>query len=127
MGSPADWIEPMRNLIIEANRAGNAALSNDFIAIKSFVKRNGTNRRLLGRKVDWDWNSEFEFLAGLKEKYRIENSNSPLRGREKNCKNEESLLMSGRQDSNLRPSGPKPDALPTALRPDNNYEFQITN
>lgn len=26
--------------------------------------------------------------------------------------------MSGRQDSNLRPPGPKPGALPTALRPD---------
>ena len=26
-------------------------------------------------------------------------------------------LMSGRQDSNLRPPGPKPGTLPTALRP----------
>jgi len=90
-----NWIEPMRNFIKEANCAGNAALSNDFIAIKSFVKRNGTNRRLLGKKVGWDWNSEFEFLAGLKEKYQIGNSNSPLGGREKNCKNKKSLLMSG--------------------------------
>ena len=114
-----NWIEPMRNLIKEANNAGNAALSNDFITIKSFVKRNGTNRRLLGQKVGWDWNSEFEFLAGLKQKYRIENSNSPLCGREKNIKKLEFASWSGRQDSNLRPSGPKPDALPTALRPEN--------
>ncbi len=90
-----NWIELMKKWIIEANCAGNAALSNDFIAIKSFVKRNGTNRRLLGKKIGWDWNSEFEFLAGLKEKYQIENSNSPLRGREKIFSLNESCLMSG--------------------------------
>ena len=90
-----NWIEPMREFIKEANHAGILALSNDFIAIKSFVKRNGTNRRLLGRKVGWDWNSEFKFLAGLKEKYRIENSNSPLRGREKFEKNSLSFALSG--------------------------------
>ncbi len=53
-----------------------------------------TNRRLLGKKIGWDWNSEFEFLAGLKEKYQIENSNSPLRGREKIFSLNESCLMS---------------------------------
>ncbi|MFA6526320.1 MAG: recombinase family protein [Candidatus Buchananbacteria bacterium] len=89
-----NWIEPMREWIKEANRIGNSALSNDFIAIKSFVKRNGTNRRLLGKKIGWDWNSEFEFLAGLKEKYKIEDSNSPLRGREKFGKNLEFAVMS---------------------------------
>ncbi|MFA6526321.1 MAG: hypothetical protein WCT26_02820 [Candidatus Buchananbacteria bacterium] len=39
-----------------------------------------------GKKVGWDWNYEFEFLAGLKEKYQIEDSNSPFRGREKKWK-----------------------------------------
>ena len=29
------------------------------------------------------------------------------------------LLLSGRQDSNLRPPGPKPGALPIAPRPEN--------
>ena len=28
------------------------------------------------------------------------------------------VTLSGRQDSNLRPSGPKPDALPPALLPE---------
>ena len=90
-----NWIEPMRNFIIEANRAGNAALSNDFIAIKSFVKRNGTNRRLLGQKVGWDWNGAYKILADLKEKFEVKISDSPLCGREKNGKKSESFLMSG--------------------------------
>jgi hypothetical protein len=53
-----------------------------------------TNRRLLGRKVGWDWNEEFEFLAGLKEKYGIENSNSPLCGREKFGEKLDCIVMS---------------------------------
>jgi hypothetical protein len=58
------------------------------------VKRNGTNRRLLGRKVGWDWKKEFEFLADFKEKIEIQTSNSPLCGRENNLKNLEYSLLS---------------------------------
>jgi DNA invertase Pin-like site-specific DNA recombinase len=89
-----NWIEPMREWIKEANRIGNAALLNDFIAIKSFVKRNGTNRRLLGRKVGWDWNEKFRILADFKEKIEIQTSNSPLCGREKFEKNSLSFVYS---------------------------------
>jgi len=90
-----NWIEPMREWIKEANRAGNAALLNDFIAIKSFVKRNGTNRRLLGRKVGWDWNSDFKFLAELKEKLGEEIAKLAPEGREQKTKFLESCFMSG--------------------------------
>ena len=90
-----NWIEPMREWIKEANHAGILALSNDFIAIKSFVKRNGTNRRLLGRKVGWDWNEKFKILADFGEKIKIETSNSPLCGREKNLILDERLVLSG--------------------------------
>ncbi len=90
-----NWIEPMREWIKEANRAGNAALLNDFIAIKSFVKRNGTNRRLWGRKVGWDWNSDFKFLAELKEKLGEEIAKLAPEGREQKTKFLESCFMSG--------------------------------
>jgi len=89
-----NWIEPMRNFIKEANGAGNAALLNDFIAIKSFVKRNGTNRRLLGRKVGWDWIGIYEILAEFKEKMGEEISKLAPEGREQNEKNLSCLLMS---------------------------------
>jgi methyl-accepting chemotaxis protein len=89
-----NWIEPLRDWIKEANRAGNAALSNDFIAIKSFVKRNGTNRRLWGRKVGWDWNSDFKFLAELKEKLEKEIAQLAPEGCEQKTKFLERLYMS---------------------------------
>ena len=95
-----NWIEPMKEWINEANRAGNAALSNDFIAIKSFVKRNGTNRRLLGRKVGWDWNGAYKILADLKEKFEVKTWDSPQSGREKNLKKLESCFLSGYAELN---------------------------
>ena len=85
----------MRNFIIEANRAGNAALLNDFIAIKSFVKRNGTNRRLLGRKVGWDWTGAYRIVAELKEKSEFENVISPQSGLGENLNLNECLVLSG--------------------------------
>ena len=63
-----NWIEPMRNWVKEANCAKKLAWSNDFMKIKSFVKRNGTNRRLEGQKVSWDWFGAFKILADFKEK-----------------------------------------------------------
>jgi hypothetical protein len=89
-----NWIEPLRNFIIEANRAGNAALLNDFIAIKSFVKRNGTNRRLLGRKVGWDWNEKFQKVSEFKEKLGEEIAKLAPEGREQNEKNLKCLIYS---------------------------------
>ena len=90
-----NWIEPMKDWIKEANHAGNAALSNDFIAIKSFVKRNGTNRRLLGRKVGWDWTGAYRIVAELKEKSEFENVISPQSGLGENLNLNECLVLSG--------------------------------
>ena len=36
------------------------------------------------------------------------------------------LFLSGRQDSNLRPPGPKPGALPIAPRPENGFHLRST-
>jgi len=90
-----NWIEPLREWIKEANRAGNAALLNDFIAIKSFVKRNGTNHHLLGRKVGWDWNEKFQKISEFKEKLGEEIVKLAPEGRERNEKNLRCLMMSG--------------------------------
>ena len=85
----------MREFIKEANHAGILALSNDFIAIKSFVKRNGTNRRLLGRKVGWDWNEKFQKISEFKEKLGEEITKLAPEGREQNVKILENFVMSG--------------------------------
>jgi hypothetical protein len=53
-----------------------------------------TNRRLLGRKVGWDWKKEFEFLSEFKEKLGEEISKLAPEGREQNEKNLRCLMMS---------------------------------
>jgi hypothetical protein len=85
----------MRNWIKEANNAGNAALSNDFMKIKSFVKRNGTNRRLLGQKVGWDWTEIYEILSNSKQKLEKEIAKLAPEGREQKTKFLECLSYSG--------------------------------
>lgn len=54
-----------------------------------------TNRRLWGRKVGWDWNSDFKFLAELKEKLGEEIAKLAPEGREQKTKFLESCFMSG--------------------------------
>ena len=53
-----------------------------------------TNRRLWGRKVGWDWNSDFKFLAELKEKLGEEITKLAPEGREQKTKFLESCFMS---------------------------------
>ena len=107
-GPPAGgWIEPMREWIKEANRANIIALSNDFMAIKSFVKRNGTNRRLLGRKADWDWNGAYGILSNSKQKLENKIAGLAPEGREQKTKFLENLYMSGWAELNRHYTHPK--------------------
>jgi len=63
-GKKADnWIEPLREWINDAYHAEELASSKDLSAIKSFVGKIGTNRRLLDRKVLMQWENPWELLA----------------------------------------------------------------
>ena len=83
------WIEPLQEFWKSAHQAKKLAVSNDLYEIKSFVAKNGTNRRLVDRKVAWLRKNPFPILA------------------EKN----ESLTLSGWRDLNSQSPGPKPSAL----------------
>ena len=63
-----NWIEPLRNWIKSAHYAEKLASSNDFMEIKSFVEKIGTNRRLLSKKVLWEWQQPYNFVAECREK-----------------------------------------------------------
>jgi len=61
-----NWIEPLRNWILSANYAEKLASSNDFDEIKSFVEKIGTNRRLLDRKLIFDFQKPFDLVPKYK-------------------------------------------------------------
>ena len=57
------WIEPMKEFWKSAYQAKKLAVSNDLDEIKSFVAKNGTNRRLAEKKVAWLWTNPWPILA----------------------------------------------------------------
>jgi len=63
-----NWIEPLRNWIKDAHHAEKLASSNDFDEIKSFAEKIGTNRRLLDRKLIFDFARPFDLIPKYAEK-----------------------------------------------------------
>jgi hypothetical protein len=99
-----NWIEPLKNWILTANYAEKLVSSNDFDEIKSFAEKIGTNRRLLDRKIFFDFVRPFDLIPKYKEICEASGqTNSP--------RNDESLVWSESRDSNPGPPGPKPGAL----------------
>ena len=58
-----NWIEPLREWINDAHHAEKLASSKDLSAIKSFVRKIGTNRHLLDKKVLLQWEKPWELLV----------------------------------------------------------------
>ncbi|MFA6594535.1 MAG: recombinase family protein [Candidatus Buchananbacteria bacterium] len=85
-----NWNELLRNWIKDANCAQKLALSKDFIAIKSFAEKIGTNRRLLDKNVIWDWAKPWEILAKYKSEFETICEQSSLGNFGKNY---ESIMM----------------------------------
>ena len=70
--SPNNWLEPLKNWVLEAHSAKALAVSNNFTEVKLFVEKIGTNRRLFEKTVSWDWQKPFCLLAGAGQGERSE-------------------------------------------------------
>ncbi len=111
-----NWIEPLRNWIKDAHHAEKLALSKNFYEIKIFAEKIGTNRRLLDRKIVWNWKEEWGVLAEKKDKM------PPVRDRSEripSAQSEKSLTWSGWRDLNPRPLRPERSALANCATPRN--------
>ena len=124
------WVEPARGWVETAHQAGKLALSDDFVEIKHLVKKIGSNRLLVGKKVQFDFVPPFNLLP----KYKSLQKKSPapqVQGTDtKKGEKRKGCMMSGWGDSNSRPPRPERGAL-TGLRytPDelqiDDYRLQI--
>jgi hypothetical protein len=63
----------LRKWILSAHHAEKLVSSNDFDEIKSFAEKIGTNRRLLDRKLIFDFQKPYDFVP----KYRAKCERSP--------------------------------------------------
>jgi len=57
------WIEPLKNWIITANEAVNLQTQNDFIEIKSFVQKIGTNPQLHAKKISFEFQKPYDLIS----------------------------------------------------------------
>ena len=59
------WLELVRNWIIEANQAKNFVLDNNFSEMKNFIKKIGSNRRILNQQLFVDYKKPWNYLYFL--------------------------------------------------------------
>ncbi|MFH1957568.1 MAG: recombinase family protein, partial [bacterium] len=102
-----NWIEPLRNWINDAHHAGELALSKDLPEIKSFVKKIGTNRRLLDKTFLLDLEKPWSFLFSSEGDSGNSEKNGELRSPNFFENRATSLKWSGWADLNRRPLRPE--------------------
>ena len=119
-----NWIEPLKEWILSAHHAEKLASSNEFDEIRSFAEKIGTNRRLLDRKLIFDFVRPFDFVPKYTEKSESRQggiNSAPAAGgasEPTNCpQNSQCLDWSGRQELDLLPLGPHPSGLPMTYAP----------
>ncbi|MEN8203093.1 MAG: hypothetical protein ABFS28_10900 [Bacteroidota bacterium] len=57
------WFEPVREWVESAHQAGKLASSEDYSEIKQFIRKIGSNRCLLDRKVHFEVPPPFRLVA----------------------------------------------------------------
>ena len=98
----------MKKWIIDANYAKKLAMSKDFIEIKSFTEKIGTNRRLLNREVVWEWREEWKILADFNAEFKNFTLMRERSERIPCAQDAQCLVMSGRGELNPGYRTPSP-------------------
>jgi hypothetical protein len=62
-GSKLKRLEPLRKWILEANEAQNTVISDDWLKMKSFLIKNGSNRLLRDQTLTVSFKKPFDLLA----------------------------------------------------------------
>jgi hypothetical protein len=74
----ANWLEPMRNWIIEANTGAKWLSEENYPEMKSFLKKVGSNRLLQGKKLTVSFPEPWNLLAKTVSSARQRDENNPL-------------------------------------------------
>ena len=99
-------IEPLKNLVLQANQTEEWVSCDNWSEMKSFLQKAGLNRLVRSQTLTVSFKKPWNFLA--------ENTVAAQRA---TTESERNLEWWSRQESNLRPSHCERDALPTELRP----------
>ena len=102
-GRGKNWLEPLRNWILDASKSGKLSESDDFPAIKVFVQKIGTNHKLLDKAATFSLKQPWDEVAERHSREAAESVSA------------KSMDWWTQTDSNRRHSDCQPDALPTEL------------
>ena len=102
-GRGKNWLEPLRNWILDASKAEKLSCSDSFSSIKDFVQKIGTNHKLLDKSATFSLKQPWNEVAERRSREAAESVSA---------KNSEWWTQT---DSNRRHSDCQPDALPTEL------------
>jgi hypothetical protein len=90
----ANWLEPMKNwIIIEANTGVKWLSEENYLEMKSFLKKVGSNRLLQGQTLTVSWEKPWKLFA--------ETVSAARQRAGKNIVGSQPTLVCAREDSNL--------------------------
>ena len=113
--SKSNRLEPLKNWILEANQAEKHVSDDNWLEMKSFLQKVGSNRILRSQTLTVSFKNPSNLLAENAVAAPSATSDSERNSR-----------WWSRQESNLRPSHCERDALPTELRPQPVLYKQLT-
>ena len=67
-----NWIELLRSFILDTKKANFLASSDDYLEIKEFVRKVGTNPQLFNKSVSFSFCPPFDFVAKINSKIPAE-------------------------------------------------------
>jgi hypothetical protein len=82
-GKGVAWVELTREWVEQAHQAGKLAISDDFFEIKQFVKKIGSNRRVMDKKVQLDVVPPFSFVSAYRRRRGISGDGALIGGGKK--------------------------------------------
>ena len=94
-----NWNEPLRNWILDTKKASELASSNNYLEMKEFVLKIGTNPYLSNKQISFSVSPLWNFVASHNTKTVI--SAPTARRRAASC--DESRVLWTREESNPRP------------------------
>jgi hypothetical protein len=89
-----NWVEPLRNWIKDAHHAEKLAFSKDFMEIKSFVEKIGTNRQLLDKKILFAFQLPWDLPAKHRQNCERRDGEAGASEHTKNAEKSKSLVWS---------------------------------
>ena len=108
---PIMWIEPLKEWIETASKPVELQGSTDFLQIKAFVQKIGTNHQMNNKKINFEIKNPYQLVRKYRSSCELSRNGGRLSSPAKCQKIKSCSAWYARRDSNPRPTGPKPVAL----------------